>query len=154
MAGLAIRDLWMEYPGQVVLERLNLEVPSGQFCAVVGAAGLNPNPNYIAGCMGNAALNMFVRCLGPTTIDQGVRVVAVNPGATHSDRLDYLMRESARRKLGDPERYRELWSTYPGGRVGTVEEVSAAVAFLASKHAEYISGAELTIDGGHGLRRG
>ena len=39
MAALSIRNLWMEYPGQVVLERINLEVPTGQFCAVVGASG-------------------------------------------------------------------------------------------------------------------
>jgi NitT/TauT family transport system ATP-binding protein len=39
MSALSIRNLWMEYPGQMVLERITLEVPSGQFCAVVGASG-------------------------------------------------------------------------------------------------------------------
>ena len=39
MSAIAVRNLWMEYPGQRVLERINLEVPAGQFVAVVGASG-------------------------------------------------------------------------------------------------------------------
>jgi NitT/TauT family transport system ATP-binding protein len=39
MSALSVRNLWMEYPGQVVLERINLEVAAGEFCAVVGASG-------------------------------------------------------------------------------------------------------------------
>ncbi|HLJ65236.1 MAG TPA: ABC transporter ATP-binding protein [Stellaceae bacterium] len=39
MSVLKIRNLWMEYPGQRVLERINLDVPAGQFCAVIGASG-------------------------------------------------------------------------------------------------------------------
>jgi NitT/TauT family transport system ATP-binding protein len=39
MFAISIRNLWMEYPGQRVLERINLDVPAGQFCTVVGASG-------------------------------------------------------------------------------------------------------------------
>jgi NitT/TauT family transport system ATP-binding protein len=39
MSAVTIRNLWMEYPGQTVLERVNLHVPAGQFCAIVGASG-------------------------------------------------------------------------------------------------------------------
>jgi NitT/TauT family transport system ATP-binding protein len=39
MSGLVVRDLWMEYPGQVVLERVNLSLDAGDFCAVVGPSG-------------------------------------------------------------------------------------------------------------------
>jgi NitT/TauT family transport system ATP-binding protein len=39
MSQISIRNLWMEYPGQIVLERINLEVASGEFCALVGASG-------------------------------------------------------------------------------------------------------------------
>ena len=38
----------------------------------------------------------------------------------------------------------------PLGRWGTPEEVAKAVLFLASRHAEYITGAELPVDGGLG----
>ncbi|MCW2240327.1 ABC transporter ATP-binding protein [Azospirillum canadense] len=39
MSNVTVRDLWMEYPNQVVLERVNLEIPSGEFCALVGPSG-------------------------------------------------------------------------------------------------------------------
>ncbi|HEY0833371.1 MAG TPA: ABC transporter ATP-binding protein [Azospirillum sp.] len=39
MSTVTVRDLWMEYPNQVVLERVNLEIPSGEFCALVGPSG-------------------------------------------------------------------------------------------------------------------
>jgi NitT/TauT family transport system ATP-binding protein len=39
MSHISVRNLWMEYPGQVVLERINLEIPSGEFCSLVGPSG-------------------------------------------------------------------------------------------------------------------
>jgi NitT/TauT family transport system ATP-binding protein len=39
MSAITVRNLWKEYPGQRVLERVNLEVPAGQFVAIVGASG-------------------------------------------------------------------------------------------------------------------
>ena len=39
MSHVSVRNLWMEYPGQVVLERVNLEIPSGEFCVMIGPSG-------------------------------------------------------------------------------------------------------------------
>lgn len=39
MSAITVRNLWKEYQGQRVLERINLEVPAGQFVAIVGASG-------------------------------------------------------------------------------------------------------------------
>ncbi len=39
MANVSVQGVWKTYAGQPVLERLNLEVPSGQFCAILGASG-------------------------------------------------------------------------------------------------------------------
>ncbi|MDR3436747.1 ABC transporter ATP-binding protein [Telmatospirillum sp.] len=39
MSTLSVRNVWMEYADQVVLERVNLEIPSGEFCALVGPSG-------------------------------------------------------------------------------------------------------------------
>lgn len=39
MSHVSVRHLWKEYPHQVVLERVNLEIPSGEFCALVGPSG-------------------------------------------------------------------------------------------------------------------
>lgn len=39
MSQVSIRNLWMEYPQQIVLERINLEIPSGEFCVLIGPSG-------------------------------------------------------------------------------------------------------------------
>jgi NitT/TauT family transport system ATP-binding protein len=39
MSHVSVRNLWMEYPGQVVLERVNLEVRTGEFCVLIGPSG-------------------------------------------------------------------------------------------------------------------
>jgi NitT/TauT family transport system ATP-binding protein len=39
MTRLTLRDVWMEYPGQIVLERINLQLGPGEFCAIVGPSG-------------------------------------------------------------------------------------------------------------------
>ena len=39
MSAVTVRNLWMDYAGQRVLERINLDVPAGQFVAIVGASG-------------------------------------------------------------------------------------------------------------------
>ena len=39
MSQVSVRDLWMQYPNQMVLERINLEIRAGEFCALVGPSG-------------------------------------------------------------------------------------------------------------------
>lgn len=121
---------------------------SGVVINIAGVAGEIPNPNYIAACMGNASLIMFTECLGGESVRHGVRVVAVNPGPTMSDRHLAHAKERAQKQLGDPERWPELEAKYPSGRSGRVKEVADAVAFLASDLASHISGTSLRIDGG------
>ena len=36
---VSVRNLWMEYPDQIVLERINLEIASGEFCVLIGPSG-------------------------------------------------------------------------------------------------------------------
>src|SRR3989454_5704635 len=121
----------------------------GVIVCVLGAAGERPDPNYVAGCMGNAALNMLVQCLGGESVRHGVRVVGVNPGPIMTDRFMQGMLWRAEKRFGDQNRWPEILSAdLPMKRAGTVEEVASAVAFLASDHASYISGEALRIDAG------
>jgi NAD(P)-dependent dehydrogenase (short-subunit alcohol dehydrogenase family) len=121
----------------------------GVIVCVIGAAADRPDPNYVAGCMGNAALNMLVQCLGGESVRDGVRVVAVNPGPIMTDRFMQGMHWRAEKRFGDKNRWPEILSSdLPMKRAGTVEEVAGAVAFLASDQASYISGEALRIDAG------
>jgi len=121
---------------------------SGVIINIVGAAFKRPNPHYIAGCMANIALDMFTQCLGGESMRSGVRVVAVHPGPTTSDRHLAHVKERAQRELGDANRWQELHAKMPGGRAATVKEVAEAVAFLASDRSSFTSGGSVIIDGG------
>jgi NAD(P)-dependent dehydrogenase (short-subunit alcohol dehydrogenase family) len=121
---------------------------SGVIINIVGAAFKRPNPHYVAGCMANIALDMFTQCIGGESMRSGVRMVAVHPGPTTSDRHLAHVRERAQRELGDESRWPELHAKMPGGRAATVQEVAETVAFLASDRACFTSGASITIDGG------
>jgi len=121
---------------------------SGVIINIVGAAFKRPNPHYIAGCMANIALDMFTQCLGGESMRLGVRVVAVHPGPTTSDRHLAHVKERAQRELGDANRWQELHAKMPGGRAATVKEVAETVAFLASNRSSFTSGGSVIIDGG------
>jgi NAD(P)-dependent dehydrogenase (short-subunit alcohol dehydrogenase family) len=123
---------------------------SGVIVNVVGAAGEKFPSGYIAGAAGNASLMAFSRALGRASTADGVRVVAINPGAIATTRLEMLTRDRARRELGDAERWREMFKSLPFGRAGNPEEIGYAVAFLASPLSGYTSGTVVTIDGGAG----
>jgi NAD(P)-dependent dehydrogenase (short-subunit alcohol dehydrogenase family) len=121
----------------------------GVIVNICGASGERPKSNYICGATANTALMSFSMALGGDSMMDGIRVVAVNPGPVATERLVNLTRASAAEKLGDEDRWQELWSALPEGRAATVEEIADAVAFLASPRSAYTSGTVVTVDGGY-----
>ena len=120
----------------------------GVIINVIGNSGENWDASYIAGSTGNAALMAFTKALGGASLNEGVRVVGVNPGPVATDRMLKIMRRKAIDMLGSEDRWEELYDRYPGKRPATSEEVADLVAFLASPRAGYITGTIVTIDGG------
>lgn len=127
---------------------------SGVIVNVIGLAGERPSAGYIAGCTANAGLMAFTRGLGAASVDQGVRVVAVNPGLIATDRMVTLMEKRADNEFGDKTRWREFLTGLPMGRAGEPEEVANVVAFLASDRSSYVSGTVVTVDAGTSSRGG
>jgi NAD(P)-dependent dehydrogenase (short-subunit alcohol dehydrogenase family) len=121
---------------------------SGVIINDIGNSGENWDYNYVAGSTGNAALMSFTKAIGGISLDYGVRVLGVNPGPIATDRMIRMMQRRARDNLGDESRWKEYLTDYPGGRMGTAEEVADLMAFLASPRAGYITGTIITIDGG------
>jgi 3-oxoacyl-[acyl-carrier protein] reductase len=106
--------------------------------SVVGQIGSAGQSNYAAS---KAGLVGFARSLARELASRNITVNVVSPGPIDTDMLQAL----------DDERRALLTSTVPLGRIGEAEEVAAAVAFLASDAAAYITGATLPVDGGMGM---
>jgi len=127
---------------------------SGVIVNVTGLAAERTDADYIAGTSGNAGLNAFTRALGSRSLADGIRVLAVSPGAVETERLVGLMRTRAEAEFGDGERWSDFLAGLPLGRAATVREVADTVAFAASERASYLSGIVITVDGGHGANNG
>ena len=137
--------------GYITLTRLfypRMAGRGGVILNIIGNSGENWDASYFAGSTGNAALMSFTRAIGGASLDDGVRVVGINPGPVATDRMVKLMRRRAKDNLGDESRWEELFAKYPGKRPATAEEVADLTAFLASPRAGYITGTIVTIDGG------
>ncbi|WP_297444006.1 SDR family NAD(P)-dependent oxidoreductase [Acidocella sp.] len=87
------------------------------------------------------AVVQLTRSMARDHARQGVRVNAVCPGDTDTAML--------RAEAGSAARMAELAAAIPLGRLGRPEDVAAAIAFLASDEASFITGAALAVDGGN-----
>lgn len=126
----------------------------GVIVNVTGLAADRTDAGYIAGSSGNAGLNAFTRALGSRSLRDGIRVLAVSPGAVATERLVGLMRSRAQAEFGDAERWQSYLANLPLARAASVQEVADVVTFLASARAGYVSGTVVTVDGGHGANNG
>jgi len=103
--------------------------------SVVGSMGNSGQSNYSAA---KAGLIGFSKSLGREVASRGITVNVVAPGFIDTDMTKSLAEEQ---RLA-------LSSQIPAKRLGEPEEVAAAVAFLASDAAAYITGETLNVNGG------
>jgi NAD(P)-dependent dehydrogenase (short-subunit alcohol dehydrogenase family) len=125
----------------------------GTIINILGAAGENPDFDYVAGSSGNASLMAFTRAIGGTAPRDGLRVMGINPGPVMTERLITLMKTRAQTNFGDPEKWTELMKPLAFGRAAKPEEIGYMAAFLASDRSAYTTGTIITIDGGGSSRR-
>jgi NAD(P)-dependent dehydrogenase (short-subunit alcohol dehydrogenase family) len=121
---------------------------SGVIVNNIGNAGEIFDARYIAGATGNASLMAFTRALGGVSLDDGVRVVGVNPGPVETERIIKLLKRRAVDLFGDENRWQDLRQRYPLARPALVSEVADVIVFLASERCNYVSGTIWTVDGG------
>ncbi len=121
----------------------------GRICNVVGAAARNPTATYLTGGAANAALVNFTKGLADLGAPSGIRVTAVSPAATRTERWDALMAQQAAASGRSVDEVRaEAEAPYRLGRIATPEDIADAVCFLVSARASFITGICLTVDGG------
>lgn len=110
----------------------------GRIVMVSSVLGLRGNAGQAAYSASKSALLGLARSLAREYGSRGITVNAVCPGYIHTDMTASLPQKARGRLLDE----------IPAGRLGTLDEVAAAIRFLVSERASYVNGAVLSIDGG------
>jgi len=124
-------------------EAIKLWLPQQQTGTIINISSVHeiiPRPFYVSYSISKGGMENMTKTLALEYAKKGIRVNAIAPGATITP-----INESW---TEDPEEKAIVESHIPMGRAGTSEEMAAAVAFLVSDEATYITGQTLFIDGG------
>lgn len=116
----------------------------------IGSSGIQqPIDNLALSNTARAALAGYLKTLAGEVAGSGVTVNMVLPGRIDTDRIASLDQTRADKTGASPlEVRRTTEASIPAGRYGRPEEFAAAVVFLASAGASYITGEQLRVDGG------
>ncbi|MGP1614398.1 MAG: SDR family NAD(P)-dependent oxidoreductase [Pollutimonas bauzanensis] len=121
---------------------------SGAIVNIVGMGGKVASTTHISGGAANAALMLASAGLAAAYGPLGVRVNAVNPSITLTDRMAQGLEAEARaRNISTELALQQAQAKMPLGRIASPEDIANAVLFLSSPQAGYISGAILSMDG-------
>jgi len=121
----------------------------GVIVNIIGQGGKVAGIHHIAGGAANAALMLVTAGLSSAYAKRGVRVVAINPGATLTDRVqESLALEAAQQGVSVEEARKRGEARIPMGRYATAEDIARMAVFLASEQASYVTGAIVPMDGG------
>jgi len=126
-----------------------IDAGGGSIVALGSVLGLMAAPGYPAYVSSKGALVNLCKQVAIEHAPNGVRVNVVAPSATDVG----LFRKMSERS-DDPQRLRDkIAAGMPMRRLGTADDVSAAVLFLLSDASSYISGTVIPVDGGMAARR-
>jgi len=110
----------------------------GRIVNIASVAGKEGNPKSAAYSAAKAGVIALTKALGKELATTGVRVNCVAPAVIKTDIFDQMT----------PEFIQYMLSKIPMGRFGTVEEVAALVAWLASEECSFSTGAVFDLTGG------
>lgn len=123
-------------------------IAQGGPAVIVNIASTNaqqPGEGLAAYCAAKAGVDMLSRVMALELATHGIRVAAVGPGLTDTPMVARL--------LANPSARDAFLDNIPAGRPARPEDIAAAVAFLASDDAAYVTGQTLYVDGGASMMR-
>jgi NAD(P)-dependent dehydrogenase (short-subunit alcohol dehydrogenase family) len=118
----------------------------GALCAISSIAGVRTHRYGGTYAASKAAIDMLIRTLADELGHAGVRANSVCPGLVETD-LSQGLQDSS-------EVLNDYLACMPIARTGSVDDIGAAVRFLCGPEASWITGVNLSVDGGQHLRRG
>jgi NAD(P)-dependent dehydrogenase (short-subunit alcohol dehydrogenase family) len=117
-----------------------LEAGYGRIVNMSSQAGLVAIRDHAVYSATKGGVNMLTKVLAVEWSGRGVTVNAVAP--------TFIYTPGTAERLDEPEYRRAVVERIPAGRVGTIEDVAAAVLYLASEPASLVTGHILSVDGG------
>jgi meso-butanediol dehydrogenase / (S,S)-butanediol dehydrogenase / diacetyl reductase len=126
-------------------------VGRGAIVNVASEWGLNGEANHVAYCASKGAVVQITRCMALDHARDNIRVNSVCPGEIHTRMVDDIL---AKRGGDIATSLRELAAGIPMRRLAHPIEVARCVHFLASDLASYVTGTNLSVDGGNDATAG
>ncbi len=121
----------------------------GRIVLISSVAAKQSIPHLASSSTFRAGLLGYAKILAADLGKHNITVNTVLPGYTLTDRQKELAEKAAAQSGKTPEEIIQSWEAgIPLGRTARAEEIAAAVVFLASEKASYITGAVLPVDGG------
>lgn len=147
---------WDDFKAKLTNELASAYTLTQQALAIMGARGQGrivyvssavadgpPAPGMAAHGTAKSALNTFARFVAFEAGPLGINVNVVAPGFVRTEASAHMPKELQQR----------LAERTPLGRVAESEDVARAIAMLVGEQAGFVTGAVLTVDGGHGVAR-
>ena len=121
----------------------------GRIVNVTSFAVREPYPNLVLANAVRAGLHGAMATLAREVADKGITVNNALPGLMDTPALQRVYNaQSQRENIAVEEARDRMAESVPAKQLGTAEDFGPAVAFLCSRHAGYITGQNLTVDGG------
>jgi NAD(P)-dependent dehydrogenase (short-subunit alcohol dehydrogenase family) len=164
-AGSAMGGPFLELPDEAFLNAWTLKllgyirmtravVPAmiarrdGRIVNIVGGAARNPAPAFLTGSTGNAAIINFTRGLSKELAPHNVRINAISPGITQTERGDRLLEAEVTEGRTLEQAREARLKRVPMAQITQPEEIAAMAALIVSDRMSTMTGAEVIVDGG------
>ncbi|MEO8135310.1 MAG: SDR family oxidoreductase [Betaproteobacteria bacterium] len=131
-----------------VLKRM-AERGRGAIVNIIGQGGKVAGIHHIAGGAANSAVMLATVGLANAYAKQGIRINAINPGATMTERVrEALQLEAQQQGITEAQALERGQAGVPLGRFARPEDIAQMAVFLLSDQASYVTGAIIPMDGG------
>lgn len=146
---MAVFDTVFDTNVRSVITLTQLSVPHlaktrGNIVNISSVAGLRAIPSFVSYSLSKATIDHFSRLMAVGLAPKGIRVNAINPAAIRTPIFETAgITDEHFTALEEHSK-----KTYLVGRIGEVSDTSAAIAFLAGDSASFLTGINLTVDGG------
>ncbi len=121
----------------------------GRIINIISTSVKQPLENLGVSNTVRGAVANWSKTLANEVAQFGITVNNVLPGATRTERLEEIIMNNAAKSGKTPDEVAaQMQSAVPMKRIGEAQEIAAAVAFLASPAASYITGINVPVDGG------